>query len=219
MIKKVVAFISLLTFHISLAVAQQNIWDGALTEINISHNKSNYDDHNGFRDNQFISQVSVNWWMQTKNEFKNLSDKINSRLTQAFIVEADVITLYNIYEAFQKMYDYQSQSINIAVDYPYAIPVIIKKEQTIINDAYNILMFVELIVQSYGEVNKMKTSDRQIIYREINMQIQLLTGQCYSLLNTMRMVQSGNLFKNAKPLQYINKDKQIADDILKKIKF
>lgn len=213
------ASISLLTFHYSLATAQQDIWDGALTEINISHNKSNYDDHKGFRDNQFISQASVNWWMQKKNEFKNLSDKINQRLTQAFIVEADAMILYNIYEAFQKMYNYQSQSITIAANYPYAIPVIISKEQTIINDAYNLFMFVELIVQSYGEVNKMKTSDRQIIYREINMQIQVLTGQCYSLLNTMKMMQSGNLFKNAKPVQYVNQDKQIIGSIIQKIKF
>jgi hypothetical protein len=156
--------------------------------------------------------------MQAKNEFKNLSDKINQRLTQAFIVEADAVTLYNIYEAFQKMYDYQSQSMSIAVNLPYAIPVVIQKEQTIINDASNLLLFVELIVQSYGELNKMKTSDRQVIYREVNTQIQLLTGQCYSLLNTMKLLQTGDLFKNAKPMQYINQDKKIVNDILKQIK-
>lgn len=219
--KKIIALVCFMpyAFYPKLLQAQQNIWDRSLTEINIAHNIDNYNDHKAFRDNQFISQASVNWWMQTKNEFKNLSDKINERLTQAFIVEADAVTLYNIYQAFQKMYEYQNQSISIAVNYPYAIPVVINKEQTIINDAYNLFLFVELIVQSYGELNKMKTSNRQIIYREINMQLQLLTGQCYSLLNTMKMVQAGELFKNAKPLQYVNQDKQLINGILKKIKY
>jgi hypothetical protein len=117
------------------------------------------------------------------------------------------------------MYDYQSKSINIAVDYPFAIPVVIHKEQKIINDAYNLLLFVEAIVQTYGEVNKMKISNRQIIYREINTQLQLLTGQCYSLFNTMKLIQAGKLFNNAKPLLYINRDKQLAKDILKQMKF
>jgi hypothetical protein len=210
---------SLIAFRFQPASAQMNIWDGALTEINITHNKDNYSDHKGFRDNQIVSQVSVNTWMKTKNEFKNLSDKINQRLTQAFIVEADIVTLYRIQQAFQKMYDYQSKSINIAVDYPFAIPVIINKEQKIINDAYNLLLFMEAMIQSYGDVNKMKTSNRQIIYREISTQLQLLTGQCYSLYNTMKTIQAGSLFGNAKPVQYFNRDKQLAKDILKQLKF
>jgi hypothetical protein len=219
-------FIKLITFCLTLwalgfqpVQAQKDIWDKALTELNIAHNIENYDDHQQFRDNQFLSQASVNVWMQTKNEFKKLSDKINQHLTQAFIVEADILTLYNIEQAFRKMYDYQSQSINIAVNVPYADPVLIQKEQKIINEAYNLLTLVELIVQTYGEINKMKTSDRQIIYREINTQLQRLTGQCFGLLNTMKLLQTGNLFKNSKPVQYVNKDKQIANDIVKQLKF
>jgi hypothetical protein len=216
---KIIITLCLIVCGFTPCLAQRNIWDGALTEINISHNEDNYNDHKGFRDNQIVSQASVNGWMKTKNEFKNLSDKINQRLTQAFIVEADIVTLYHIQQAFQQMYDYQSKSINIATNYPFAIPVVINKEEKIINDAYNLLLFVEAMIQTYGEVNKMKTSQRQIIYREISTQLQLLTGQCYSLYNTMKMIQSGSLFSNAKPVQYFNRDKQLTKDILKQLKF
>jgi len=198
--------------------AQDDFWDIPTTEALIAHNKTNYSDHQTFRDNQLVSEGTVSFWKSTTNTFKKLSDSIDQRLTSFFILTADVGILYQIYTGLSEMYGYQSKSVSIASKYPFTLPVIIDREQQIYQAAYSLFTYMTLIVMSYGDISKMKASGRQVIFQSIREQVFILRTMCYSLYCAMERVQFAQLLKNTKGYQFVNKDAGIVKDILSNFK-
>ena len=203
---------------VSMSLRAQDFWDIPTTEALISHNKTNYSDHQGFRDNQLVSQATVSFWKSTTNTFKRLSDSLDKRLTSLSILTTDVEVTYEIYTGLSEMYSYQSRSVGIATKYPFTLPVIISREQQIYEAGYGLFQYMTLLVLSYGDLSKMKASSRQVIFKSIRDQIFVLRAMCYSLYCAMERVDFAQLFKNTKEFQIVNKDASIVKDILTTLK-
>lgn len=209
----------LFAYKVNLAqLAQQDVWDVLATELMISHNKKNYADHEQVTTNQVVSQSTVSVWKSTTNQFKTLSDLLDRRLTSAFIIAADVTTLYNIYAQLSEMIAYEGKALNIARKHPWLTPVLIKEQNKILQSSTDLFDYLSLVVLSYGDISKMKASARKVIFREIDMQIGVLKGRCYSLYLMMKRFDITSQIRNTKGGQFINKDAQIVKDILKNIK-
>ncbi len=195
--------------------AQVNYWDMPTTEYLIQHNMDNYKDHKDFKVNQVESQATVSQWKTLTYKLKNLTDSIDQRLSSVFIITADVSTAIAIYTALNNMYSYQSQSMAIALKYPYTIPVIIKRENEILASASSFVSYLTLITSSYTDISKMKVSDRNIIYREIRSELEVVRLRCYSMLQQMKQVDFVEILKQTGPVKYVNNDARLVKDILK----
>lgn len=198
--------------------AQQNVWDIPATELMISHNKQNFSDHQTIRNNQIVSEGTVKSWKNSTNNFKTLSDFIDKRLTSAFIIVADAVTLYNIYDQLSEMMDYEAKALDIAYRHPWAISILSSQEGKIIKSGSQLFNYISLIAISYGDISKMKASARKVIFHEISLQISVLKAQCYSLYNLMKRLDLASEVGKTKPGTFINKDAQIVKDILKNLK-
>lgn len=215
MYKYVFLFVSILLAAAKSCSAQANYWDMPITEYLIQHNTDNYNDHKAFKDNQVESQATVSQWKNITLKLKSLTDSIDQRLSSFFIVTTDVSTVIAIYTALNDMYSYQSQSMDIALKYPYTIPVIIERENEIIASASSFVSYLTLIVNSYTDISKMKVSDRNIIYREIRSELEVVRLRCYSMLQQMKQIDLVELLKKTAPLKYVNNDAQLVKDIIK----
>lgn len=196
-----------------------NTWDVALTEILIAHNKDNYSDNQTAEKKQAVSQGTVNTWHKVTNKFKQLTDSINRRLTSAAIVLSDAEVALEIYTALDDIYRYQSESMQIAYQYPFTIPTIIDYEKGLYSRAEDLSLFTTMVVLSYGEVSKMKTSDRKLIYNDVRDKLNALSFQCFSLYVTMQEIETVETIKKMQPANWVNKDKEVANDILQKFNF
>jgi hypothetical protein len=201
-----------------ISYAQTDTWDIPATEQMIGHNKQNYSDHNDAKNNQVISQATVSNWKNSTNQFKSLSDYIDKRLTSAFIVIADVTTLYNIYNQLAEMMDYEQKSFAIVKRHPWAVPLMVSEQTRIIKSGNDLFNYISLLVLSYGDISKMKVSARKVIFHSIDLQVGVLKARCYSMYNMMKRLDLTSEIRNSKPGQMINKDKQIIRDILKNFK-
>lgn len=202
----------------SCCFGQTKYWDMALTQILVEQNKTNYKDNQQALDNQLISHATVVKWKNTQDQFKKIVDKIDKHLTQAFIVAADITTLYNIYKSLDEMVEYQEKSLKILYKYPYAAGWFYQKQSDVYQSASDMIRFIILIVMSYGHINKMQVSSRETIFRELNTLVAVLRAKCYSLLQRMRQVEFAQLYKNTKPYEFFNKDKEKVREILTDIK-
>ena len=198
--------------------AQPNIWDVPLTESLISHNKNNYADHKEARDNQLVSAVTVSSWKKAKDNFKQLVDKIDMRLTQSFIIIADATTLYNTITALKEIVDYQEQAFILLSKYPFAVQLFYQREIDVVKSAIELYSFIYLMVVSYGDISKMQVSSRQTVFREMNTMINVLRAKAYSLVQKLKQIEFAEIYKGTQVWQFINKDKEIVNDILKNFK-
>jgi len=211
-------FLLLTTLLPCLAFAQENVWDIPYTELLIGHNKRNHSDNVNIRNNQLVSTGIVKTWTKAKNDMKDLVDKIDNRLTQAFIVLADVAVLYDCYTNLDDIWDYQQKSMSIAEKYPWTIPLVLDQEQGIYNEARQTLGYILLMVTSYGDINKMQVSSRKKIFGQLSMEMWALKAKCLSLYNYLQQFDLDKTLKDMAPVKLVNKDKEIVQDILKNIK-
>jgi hypothetical protein len=216
--KKYFFAFSILLFTNKASIAQPNIWDVPLTESLISHNQHNYADHKEARDNQLVSAATVSSWKKAKDNFKQLVDKIDQRLTQSFIIIADATTLYNTITALKEIADYQEQAFILLSKYPFAMPIFYQREVDLVKTAVELYSFIYLIVVSYGDISKMQVSSRQTVFREMNTMMNVLKAKAYSLVQKLQQIDFAEILKGTLVGQYINKDGQIVKDILSNFK-
>lgn len=202
----------------TLCFSQSQYWDMAYTQILVEQNKSNFKDNQESLQNQYGSHATVLLWKNAENDFKKIVDKIDRHLTSAFIVAADITTLYNIYKSLDEMIGYQNESFKILYRYPWAAGWFFDKQADVYKSARDMVSFMLVIVYSYGDINKMQVSSREMIFRELNSLVAMLRAKCYSLYSKMKQVELAQLYKNTKAYDFFNKDKEKVQEILKGIK-
>lgn len=195
--------------------AQTNYWDIPYTEALISHNKQNFSDNRHATQKQ-LSLTSSELLVKTqKNKCKRLMDSLDKRLNSLYILAADATLAIRVASTMSDLFEYQSDAAKIAFKYPYAAFLYSSDEVSIINDAESLYALIALVVASYGDISKMKVSDRKIIYTQILAQLQYLRAKCQSLNQLLAMVQYSDLYKNSQGWQFIDMDKDKVEDILK----
>src|SRR3954464_11882552 len=161
---KRLAIVVIFIYTTEASFGQQEIWDIPATEQMISHNKQNYSDHKEAKNNQLASQATVAAWNSSTNQFKTVSDFIDKRLTSAFIVVADVTTLYNIYRQLSEMMQYEAKSLEIVRHHPWLASYLAGEQTKIIKSGTDLFNYISLLVLSYGEISKMKVSARKVVF-------------------------------------------------------
>ena len=206
--------VMVISLQLQAQLGSVNTWDVPLTEVLISHSKKNDAAHKDMRNNQAVSTATVSQWKNRQNDFKQLVDKIDQRLSSVFIVLADVAMLYEVSASFQEMIDYQQKTFELLLRYPYGAPLVLGQQQQLYREALELFSFVQLMVLSYGELTKMKVSSRQAIYRQLRDQVYVLRSRCYGIYQLMKKMDFAQVLQNTPVYQFIQKDKAIVNQII-----
>lgn len=210
-----ILFIILIIAFSSLrAEAQPNIWDIPATEALISHNKTNFSDNKTAKENQLKSTVTVGVLKNTKDKCKQLIDSLDKRLNSLYIILADATFAIQVSKILADIYEYQAESFQLILTYPYAAFLYYNNHQRIIKDAESLLSLIYMVSLSYDDIGKMKVSERKIVYTHIIMQMGYLRAKCSALDGQLKMIDFSETYKNSKGWNYINMDKNKVDEIL-----
>ncbi len=200
------------------AKSQQDTWDVGLTEALIARNKQEHSERSTLRDNQSLTTLQVQAWRQRQDEFRKLMAAADQRLTSVFILIADVTLVYETAAAFREMFDLQQQSFQIIVRHPQSLLAAYAQQESIIEDAADLLRFGHLVVAGHGELGRMKTASRQAVYRELRDKVQTLRLRCKAMHASLQQFDLADALKNQPALAFIARDKAIVDDIIRQFK-
>ena len=208
------SFIVFFFCFFSQVKAQPNIWDIPATEALIAHNKTNFDDNKTVKNNQLESTVTVGVLKNTKNKCKRLIDSLDKRLNSLYIILADATLAIQVSQIMKDIFEYQAESFQLVLKYPYASFLYYNNQQKIIDDAGSVVNLIYMVILSYGDIGKMKVSERKIVYTQIIMQLAYLKAKCNALNGQLKMIDFSETYKNSRGFQYIDMDKAKVNQII-----
>ena len=210
-------FISSIVFFFCFyahAEAQPNIWDIPATEALIAHNKTNFADNKTVKNNQLKSTVTVGVLKNTKDKCKRLIDSLDKRLNSLYIIMADAVLTIQVSSIMRDILEYQGESFQLVLKYPYASFLYYNNQQKIIDNARSVFNLIYMVILSYGDIGKMKVSERKIVYTQIVMQLGYLRAKCGALNGQLKMIDFSETYKNSRGFQYIDMDKDKVKQII-----
>jgi len=208
------SFIVFFFCFFSQVKAQPNIWDIPATEALIAHNKTNFDDNKTVKNNQLESTVTVGVLKNTKDKCKRLIDSLDKRLNSLYIILADATLAIQVSQIMKDIFEYQAESFQLVLKYPYASFLYYNNQQKIIDDAGSVVNLIYMVILSYGDIGKMKVSERKIVYTQIIMQLAYLKAKCNALNEQLKMIDFSETYKNSRGFQYIDMDKAKVNQII-----
>ena len=212
--KYILGTLLLIHFSIVRVEAQPNIWDIPATEALISHNKTNFSDNQTVKENQLKSTVTIGVLKSTKDKCKQLMDSLDKRMTSLYIILADATLAIQVSKIMADIYDYQAESFQLVIKYPYAAFLYYNNQQKIIKDAESLLNLIYMLVLSYGDIGKMKVAERKMVYTHIIMQMGYLREKCSALDGQLKMIDFSETYKYSKGWNYIDMDKNKVSQML-----
>ena len=212
--KYIFSFIVFFFCFFSQVKAQPNIWDIPATEALIAHNKTNFDDNKTVKNNQLESTVTVGVLKNTKDKCKRLIDSLDKQLNSLYIILADATLAIQVSQIMKDIFEYQAESFQLVLKYPYASFLYYNNQQKIIDDAGSVVNLIYMVILSYGDIGKMKVSERKIVYTQIIMQLAYLKAKCNALNGQLKMIDFSETYKNSRGFQYIDMDKAKVNQII-----
>ena len=194
--------------------AQLNIWDIPATEALISHNKTNFSDNQTVRENQVKSTITVGVLKNAKDKCERLMDSLDKRLNSLYIILADATLGVQVSQIMKDIFEYQAESFQLVIKYPYASFLYYNNQQKIIDDAGSVVNLIYMVILSYVDIGKMKFSERKIVYTQIIMQLAYLNAKCNALNGQLKMIDFSETYKNSRGFQYIDMDKAKVNQII-----
>ncbi len=150
--------------------------------------------------------------------FKDVKTKINDRLSFISLTMQAIPTGIAIVDASKQIYNNQNRIIDELTSSPQLAALIYKDEIKFYEDLQMIVRYMTGLVLSYGVVNQMEKADRQIL-------LDYALGEVKKLRNgsSMMLLQIVNAKEKMKLDRaifryYVNRDKQITTDVVKRIK-
>lgn len=209
-----------LFFSYSLKLkAQSDYFDTPTISALIEQNKTDYNNHKVFRNNQILTQTSANSLKTSTTKMKVLVDNIDKKMNSIFIITADISTTIHIYSCIDQVLASQITALKLVAKYPWLALWVTKYEENIVASANDLLRFCMLMVSTYGNMNKISVGDRKQIYNELDHQLSKIVIDANGMVYELQMIDLNFRIENSAPSQIINHDKKLIAGIMKSFKF
>lgn len=147
-------------------------------------------------------------------KFKETTTKIQERLRIVDFAMQAIPTGYAIYLESEKIQDIQSKIIAEIQAAPYSLLVVLPAEIKFADDMQMIVRLLTGIVLSYGAINQMEKAERKILLEYALGEVTNLRRDAFFMLMKIRDIKKKVEWTRFVVLNYINKDKQIVDQIM-----
>ena len=147
-------------------------------------------------------------------KFKETTTKIQDRLRIVDFAMQAIPTGYAIFLESQKIAGIQSQIINEIQTAPYSLVVVLPSQIKFVEDMQMVVQLLTGIVISYGAINQMEKAERKILLEYALGEVTNLRRDSLFMLMKVRDIKRKVEWTKFVVLNYINKDKQIVNQIL-----
>ena len=147
-------------------------------------------------------------------KFKETTTKIQERLRLVDFAMQAIPTGYAIFLESQKIQDVQSKIVEEIQGAPYSLIVVLPSQIRFVNDMQMVVRLLSGIVISYGAINQMEKAERKILLEYALEEVTNLRRDSLFMLMKVRDIKRKVEWTKFLVLNYINKDKQIVEQII-----
>ena len=147
-------------------------------------------------------------------KFKETTTKIQERLRLVDFAMQAIPTGYAIFLESQKIQDVQSKIIAEIQGAPYSLIVVLPSQIRFVDDMQMVVRLLSGIVISYGAINQMEKAERKILLEYALGEVTNLRRDSLFMLMKVRDIKRKVEWTKFVVLNYINKDKQIVEQII-----
>ena len=148
-------------------------------------------------------------------KFKETTTKIQERLRLVDFAMQAIPTGYAIFLESQKIQDVQSKIIAEIQGAPYSLIVVLPSQIRFVDDMQMVVRLLSGIVISYGAINQMEKAERKILLEYALGEVTNLRRDSLFMLMKVRDIKRKVEWTKFVVLNYINKDKQIVEQIIR----
>lgn len=185
-----------------------------MMNLEIRHTMEEHDRQKEMKNRQVANLASENVNKKQWEKFRETTAKIQDRLRIVDFAMQAIPTGYVIYLESQKISELQSQILAEIQTAPYAIASILPAEIKFVDDMQMIVRLLTGIVVSYGAINQMEKTERKILLEYALQEVKQLTLDARIMLMKIRDLKQKIAWIKFQILNYINKDKQIIQEII-----
>ena len=147
-------------------------------------------------------------------KFKETTTKIQERLRLVDFAMQAIPTGYAIFLESQKIQDIQTKIITEIETAPYSLVVVLPAEIKFVDDMQMVVRLLSGIVISYGAINQMEKAERKLLLEYALGEVTNLRRDSLFMLMKVRDIKRKVEWTKFVILNYINKDKQIVEQII-----
>ena len=147
-------------------------------------------------------------------KFKETTTKIQERLRLVDFAMQAIPTGYAIFLESQKIQDIQTKIITEIETAPYSLIVVLPAEIKFVDDMQMVVRLLSGIVISYGAINQMEKAERKLLLEYALGEVTNLRRDSLFMLMKVRDIKRKVEWTKFVILNYINKDKQIVEQII-----
>ncbi len=152
------------------------------------------------------------------NDFKDKVTKIQDRLRiVSFAIQA-IPTGIAMSREINKITNNQTAIIKEINTAPYSIIVVLPSQVQFVDDLQMVTRLITGIILSYGAINQMEKSERKILLDYALGEVKTLSRNSTHMLLKIRDIKA-KVLRNKRAFQYyVNRDKQVVENIMNNIK-
>ena len=147
-------------------------------------------------------------------KFKETTTKIQERLRLVDFAMQAIPTGYAIFLESQKIQDVQSKIVEEIQGAPYSLIVVLPSQIRFVDDMQMVVRLLSGIVISYGAINQMEKAERKLLLEYALEEVTNLRRDSLFMLMKVRDIKRKVECTKFVVLNYINKDKQIVEQII-----
>lgn len=119
----------------------------------------------------------------------------------------------------REIVDYQATILRLAGQDPMLITMAYQTQVDLVDKAYRLSQFLYALAISIGDINRMKSSDRKLLFGHVLTELRRIAGASRGLAANMYYSNRKRMLASANPFsEYVNRDKQLLENIISKIK-
>ncbi|MDE5518727.1 hypothetical protein [Elizabethkingia meningoseptica] len=152
------------------------------------------------------------------NDFKDNVTKIQDRLRIVSFAIQSIPTGIAMSREITKITQNQTAIINEINTAPYSIIAVLPSQVQFVDDLQMVTRLITGIILSYGAINQMEKSERKILLDYALAEVKTLSRNSTHMLLKIRDIKA-KVLRNKRAFQYyVNRDKQVVENIMNNIK-
>jgi len=164
--------------------------------------------------NASVETVNDTQWKNFKDKITKIQDRLR---IVSFAIQA-IPTGVAMTREINKINDNQQAIINEISTAPYSIVTVLPSQVQFVDDLQMVTRLIIGIIVSYGAINQMEKSERKILLDYALGEVKQISRNSSHMLLKIRDIKA-KLLRNKRAFQYyVNRDKQVVEDIMGNIK-
>lgn len=199
-------------------IGQENSLSPLLISMEVNYSLKEHDRQEKLKKKQLLNTNTEGANQEQWKSYKKVVEKVQERLRKVDFMLQAIPTGYALTQKYREIKANQRQIVREIRTAPQSIKEVLPNQIKFVDDLQMVIRFLTGIIASYGAMNQMERADRQILLNHALAEVDRLNNNSFATLCVIREAKEQARLKKAMFDYYIERDKELVEDLLKNIR-